>query len=55
VAVRVAFSDQSQLSYHFKRIFGVTPGQLWGLRKNHLKEAASAKTLGGNLFSVLLK
>jgi len=27
VAVRVGFSDQSQLTRHFKRIVGVTPGQ----------------------------
>ncbi len=27
VALRVGFSDQSQFSFHFKRIVGVTPGQ----------------------------
>jgi AraC family transcriptional regulator len=27
VAVHVGFSDQSQLSHHFKRLVGVTPGQ----------------------------
>jgi AraC family transcriptional regulator len=27
VALRVGFSDQSQLSHHFKRLVGVTPGQ----------------------------
>jgi AraC family transcriptional regulator len=27
VAIDVGFSDQSQLSFHFKRIVGVTPGQ----------------------------
>jgi AraC family transcriptional regulator len=27
VALRVGFSDQSQFSFHFKRIAGVTPGQ----------------------------
>jgi AraC family transcriptional regulator len=27
VAVHVGFSDQSQLSHHFKRVVGVTPGQ----------------------------
>jgi AraC-like DNA-binding protein len=27
VALRVGFSDQSQLCFHFKRIVGVTPGQ----------------------------
>ena len=27
IAVRVGFSDQSQLSQHFKRIVGVTPRQ----------------------------
>ncbi|HZC35847.1 MAG TPA: helix-turn-helix transcriptional regulator, partial [Chthoniobacterales bacterium] len=27
VAIGVGFSDQSQLSFHFKRIVGVTPGQ----------------------------
>ena len=27
VAAHVGFSDQSQLTYHFKRIIGVTPGQ----------------------------
>jgi AraC family transcriptional regulator len=28
VAAHVGFSDQSQLTHHFKRIVGVTPGQL---------------------------
>jgi AraC family transcriptional regulator len=27
VALRAGFSDQSQLSHHFKRLVGVTPGQ----------------------------
>ena len=27
VAAHVGFSDQSQFSYHFKRLVGVTPGQ----------------------------
>jgi AraC family transcriptional regulator len=27
VALHVGFSDQSQLSHHFKRLVGVTPGQ----------------------------
>ncbi len=27
VALRLGFSDQSQFSFHFKRINGVTPGQ----------------------------
>ena len=27
VAARVGFSDQSQLTLHFKRLVGVTPGQ----------------------------
>jgi AraC family transcriptional regulator len=27
VAIGVGFSDQSQLSFHFKRIVGITPGQ----------------------------
>ena len=27
VAAHAGFSDQSQLSHHFKRLFGVTPGQ----------------------------
>jgi AraC family transcriptional regulator len=27
VATRAGFSDQSQLSHHFKRLLGVTPGQ----------------------------
>jgi AraC family transcriptional regulator len=27
VAVRAGFTDQSQLSHHFKRLLGVTPGQ----------------------------
>jgi len=27
VAAQVGFSDQSQLSHHFKRLIGVTPGQ----------------------------
>src|SRR5262249_47727194 len=27
VALRVAFSDQSQFTHHFKRLVGVTPGQ----------------------------
>jgi AraC family transcriptional regulator len=27
VAARAGFSDQSQLSHHFKRLVGVTPGQ----------------------------
>src|SRR5262249_25679950 len=27
VALRAGFSDQSQFSYHFKRLIGVTPGQ----------------------------
>src|SRR5262249_25629019 len=27
VAAHVGFSDQSQLSHHFKRLIGVTPGQ----------------------------
>jgi AraC family transcriptional regulator len=27
VALRVGFSDQSKLSFHFKRVVGVTPGQ----------------------------
>jgi AraC family transcriptional regulator len=27
VALRVGFSDQSQLSFHFRRIVGVTPRQ----------------------------
>ena len=27
VALRAGFSDQSQFSYHFKRVVGVTPGQ----------------------------
>jgi AraC family transcriptional regulator len=28
VAAHVGFSDQSQLGHHFKRLLGVTPGQL---------------------------
>jgi AraC-like DNA-binding protein len=27
VTLHVGFSDQSQLSHHFKRLVGVTPGQ----------------------------
>jgi AraC-like DNA-binding protein len=27
VAAQAGFSDQSQFSYHFKRLIGVTPGQ----------------------------
>ena len=27
VAAHAGFSDQSQLSHHFKRLIGVTPGQ----------------------------
>jgi AraC family transcriptional regulator len=27
LAARAGFSDQSQLSHHFKRLVGVTPGQ----------------------------
>ena len=27
VAAHAGFSDQSQFSYHFKRVLGVTPGQ----------------------------
>jgi AraC-like DNA-binding protein len=27
VAAHAGFSDQSQLSHHFKRLAGVTPGQ----------------------------
>ena len=27
VAARVGFSDQSQLSHHFKRLVGVSPGR----------------------------
>jgi AraC family transcriptional regulator len=27
VAIRAGFSDQSQFSFHFKRILGLTPGQ----------------------------
>lgn len=27
IALRAGFSDQSQFSYHFKRLMGVTPGQ----------------------------
>jgi AraC-like DNA-binding protein len=27
VALRAGFSDQSQFSFHFKRIVGITPGQ----------------------------
>ena len=27
LALHAGFSDQSQLSYHFKRLVGVTPGQ----------------------------
>jgi AraC family transcriptional regulator len=29
VAAHAGFSDQSQFTYHFKRIAGVTPGQFW--------------------------
>jgi AraC family transcriptional regulator len=28
VAAHVGFSDQSQFSHHFKRLLGVTPGQV---------------------------
>ena len=29
VAAQAGFCDQSQFSHHFKRLVGVTPGQVW--------------------------
>jgi AraC family transcriptional regulator len=46
VALRVGFGDQSQFSFHFKRIVGVTPGQFRGSARITQKRAVSAKTLG---------
>jgi len=34
VAARAGFSDQSQFSYHFKRLVGVTPGQFQSPARN---------------------
>jgi AraC family transcriptional regulator len=43
VAFRVGFSDQSHLSFHFKRIVGLTPGQFRISARISRKSASSGK------------